>query len=77
MEMSLFHLPTAATPASQEGEMTLTSEPPKDLSVMRTEKSESQLREPSLTEGAEQSVIQHAGEESVIRPLFGLRFCST
>lgn len=75
MEMNLFHLPTAATPASQEGDMTLTStlELPEELSVMRTENNESQLREPSPTGKAEQSISQDVAEESVIGLLFGSR----
>lgn len=77
MEMNLFHLPTAATPASQEGDMTLTStsELPEEglLSVMRTENNKSQLREPSPTGKAEQSISQDVAEESVIGLLFGSR----
>ncbi|KAK3567607.1 hypothetical protein QTP86_020287, partial [Hemibagrus guttatus] len=58
--------PSTATPASQEGDMTLTStsEHPEELSVMRTENKESQLREPSPTGKAEQSISQDVAEES-------------
>ncbi|KAK3545489.1 hypothetical protein QTP70_007739 [Hemibagrus guttatus] len=57
-----------ATPASQEGDMTLTStsEHPEELSVMRTENKESQLREPSPTGKAEQSISQDVAEESSV-----------
>lgn len=54
--------------------MTLTSEPPKDLSAMRTENSESHLKEPSPTGGAEPSVGHDVAEEGVIRPLSGSYF---
>lgn len=64
-----FHFPTAATPAPQ-----VTSDPHKDLSVLRTENNESHLKEPSSTGGAEQSISQDVAEEAVIRPLSGSCF---
>lgn len=54
--------------------MTLTSDPHKDLSVMRTENKESHLKEPSPKGGTEQSISQDVAEESVIRSLFGSHF---
>lgn len=74
MKMRLFQFPIAATPASQEGDMTLTSDLPKDLSVMRTENNESHLKEPSPTGGAGLSIGQDVAEEVVIRPLSGSYF---
>lgn len=54
--------------------MTLTSDPTKDLSVIRTENNESRLKEPSPTGGEEQSIGQAVPDEVVIRPLFGSYF---
>lgn len=51
--------------------MTLTSDPLKDLSVVKTENNECHPKEPSPTGGAEQSVSPDVAEESVIRPYLG------
>lgn len=66
--VSLFS--TAATPASQRGSLTLTSEPPEDPSVLKTENNESHHKEPSPTRGAEQSISQDVAQELVIRSVF-------
>lgn len=68
--MSLFHFPTAASPASQEDDMTLTSKAPKDPSVMKTGNNESHLKEPSPT-GGESSSSHDEAEGKVIRPYLG------
>ncbi|KAF7706747.1 DAB adaptor protein 1b isoform X2 [Silurus meridionalis] len=69
---SLSTAKSSATPASPDSQITLTSDPPKDLPNMRTE---THLIEPSPTGGADQRISQDVGEESQM-PVLGPKYNS-